>query len=55
MDDEVQLTLLFKIMGQILFATEFLLGSAGKKKKKTITAPNFFDPVLKHRQASSLL
>lgn len=42
MDDEVQLTLLFKIMGQILFATEFLLGSAGRRVKKTITAPNLF-------------
>jgi len=28
MDDEVQLTLLVKIMGQILFAIEFLLDSA---------------------------
>lgn len=42
MDDEVQLMSLFKIMVQVLFAVEFLLGSAGRRVRKTFTAPYLF-------------
>lgn len=42
MDYEVQLTSLFKIMVLVLFAIEFLLSSAGKRVRKTFTAPYLF-------------